>query len=328
MAPRKRNTPKKAPKRSALSVFSAVGSAAGRFILAHPRSVFGVTSFGIVFSIISANALWYQPSHHPSPLFRTRDDANPYAVIGYRSSERMAPQGNVTTFSFQRPGEESTANTAENQNSELATSAGTLSADQKRIQDIQRELAKRGLYQGQADGVPSEELSAAILGFEEGAGMEPTGLASDDLLMALMVDNASIVAAIPKERPIDDAASQSGIDLVAAAIRDSAKAPPATSAPNVAAPKPVAKPMAQAPQVNTPATTAGSGLPQDLIAQIQQGLINSSYVNVTVDGVAGPKTREAIRSFEKHYRLPETGIPNEMVLNKLKSIGAFNRPAL
>jgi peptidoglycan hydrolase-like protein with peptidoglycan-binding domain len=323
MAARKRTTPKKAKKRNALGLFSAVASTAGRFILAHPRAVLGASSFAVVFSIISANALWYQPSTHPSPMFRTRDDVDPYAVIGYRSAERLAPQGNVTTFSFQRPEGEAAAPIAE------------LTVDQKRISDIQRELAKRGFYHGAADGIPTTELNAAILAFEEGEGMELTGLVSDDLLITLMVDSAAVVAAIPKERPIDDIASQNGIDPVAAAIRDSKPvAPSAVSAPmpqqkpqpaaqNVA--KPTAAPAAA---VNVAADTAGSDLPKELVAQIQQGLVNSSYTHVTVDGVAGPKTREAIRSFEKHYRLPETGIPNQLVLNKLKSIGAFNRPAL
>lgn len=306
MAARKRTTPKKAKKRNALRLFSAVASAAGRFVAAHPRSVLGASTFTVVFSIISANALWYQPSQHPSPLFRTRDEADPYAVIGYRSNERVAPHGNVTTFSFEKPDQSASAALPSQQ-------AVANSADVKRIADVQRELTKRGLFKGAADGVPSQDLNAAVLAFEEGAGMEPTGLISDDLLVALMVDSASVVAAIPKQRPIDDAPSNAGIDPVAAAIRSDSAKP-------VSAPKPTAS--------NTPASLAGSELPQELIAQIQQGLINSSYVNVTVDGVAGPKTRDAIRSFEKHYRLPETGIPNEMVLNKLKSIGAFNRPAL
>ena len=42
-----------------------------------------------------------------------------------------------------------------------------------------------------------------------------------------------------------------------------------------------------------------------------------------VDGLIGEKTRTAIRHFEKHYRLPVTGEPNEQVLAKLKDIGAL-----
>jgi peptidoglycan hydrolase-like protein with peptidoglycan-binding domain len=321
MAPRKRTSPKKTPQRKALGLFSAAASATGRFILSHPRSVLGASTFLVVFSIISANALWYQPGHHPSPMFRTRDEANPYSVIGYRSGERIAPEGNVTTFSFQKP------------DAVPAAINPSLAADRQRITDIQLELTKRGLFNGPADGVPSQDLSAAILAFEEGAGMEPSGAASDELLVALVVDSTSIVAAIPRERPNDDAVAQSGIDPVAAAIRSTVAptpAPvPAQVAPSAAVASPAPRPRDNAPiAVNTAGNTLGGELPKEVVEQIQQGLINSSYIDVTVDGVAGPKTREAIRSFEKHYRLPETGTPNQLVLNKLKSIGAFNRPAL
>jgi len=42
-----------------------------------------------------------------------------------------------------------------------------------------------------------------------------------------------------------------------------------------------------------------------------------------VDGVASDQTKAAIRRFQKHYRLPETGEPDVAVLKKLKSIGAL-----
>jgi peptidoglycan hydrolase-like protein with peptidoglycan-binding domain len=48
-----------------------------------------------------------------------------------------------------------------------------------------------------------------------------------------------------------------------------------------------------------------------------------AYKDVTVDGVPGEQTRAAIRRFERHYQLPETGEPSAAVLKKLKSIGAL-----
>lgn len=61
----------------------------------------------------------------------------------------------------------------------------------------------------------------------------------------------------------------------------------------------------------------------NLIMAIQKGLSNIAYADVSVDGVAGSQTRAAIRHFERHYRLPETGEPNAQVLKKLKDIGAL-----
>ena len=63
--------------------------------------------------------------------------------------------------------------------------------------------------------------------------------------------------------------------------------------------------------------------PSDLVMKIQKGLSNIAYADIAVDGLIGEKTRTAIRHFEKHYRLPVTGEPNEAVLAKLKDIGAL-----
>ena len=64
-------------------------------------------------------------------------------------------------------------------------------------------------------------------------------------------------------------------------------------------------------------------VPSDLVMKIQKGLSNIAYADIAVDGLIGEKTRTAIRHFEKHYRLPVTGEPNEQVLAKLKDIGAL-----
>jgi peptidoglycan hydrolase-like protein with peptidoglycan-binding domain len=60
-----------------------------------------------------------------------------------------------------------------------------------------------------------------------------------------------------------------------------------------------------------------------MVLQIQKGLSNIAYTDVEIDGVAGTQTKAAIRRFQKHYRLPETGEPDEVVLQKLKAIGAL-----
>lgn len=105
-----------------------------------------------------------------------------------------------------------------------------------------------------------------------------------------------IAEVTPAERPFDAEAGQA--DPIAAAILDAEADPGVTSA------------VASAP-------------PSDLVMQIQKGLSNIAYADIVVDGLAGEKTRTAIRHFEKHYRLPVTGEPNERVLAKLKDIGAL-----
>ena len=113
----------------------------------------------------------------------------------------------------------------------------------------------------------------------------------------------------PAERPFDEVAkvieskpAQMQADVeeapVAAAILQAEADPAVTSA--------VARPV-----------------PSELVMKIQKGLSNIAYTDIAVDGLIGEKTRTAIRHFEKHYRLPVTGEPNEKVLAKLKDIGAL-----
>ncbi len=303
MAPRKRKSPKKTTAQIGAGIVSLVVSAIGREILRHPKLVSGGGAFVVVFGFVAANALWYQPGVHPSPFLRTRDADNPNGIAGYRPAAQLGTQGNVTTFRIERPAE---TEAAQNHEQAVPPAAAESQQPQQIVADIQAELKKRGLYEGEADGRMGPRTAAAIIFFEETLGMEQTGEPTSRVLAALRIDGAT-VAAIPRERPSDtDSGAGVEIDPVAAAIR------------KAQAPSPKAEPA----QLNG-ADAAARPASRDLIAKIQQGLINIAYADVKVDGVVGQQTRNAIRHFEKHYRLPETGEPSEAVLKKLKSIGAL-----
>ncbi|MEH0290622.1 peptidoglycan-binding domain-containing protein [Agrobacterium sp. CCNWLW71] len=302
MAPRKRKSPKKTTAQIGAGIVSLVVSAIGREILRHPKMVGSCGAFAVVFGFVAANALWYQPGVHPSPFLRTRDAENPNGIAGYRPAEPLGTHGNVTTFRIERPAETETA-----QQPAAETPAQPAAESQKPQQivaDIQAELKKRGLYEGEADGRMGPRTAAAIMFFEETLGMEQTGEPTTRVLAALRIDGAT-VAAIPRDRPADSTGGVE-IDPVAAAIR------------KAEAPRLKAEPASLNSSAN-----AAKPANRELIARIQQGLINIAYADVKVDGVAGQQTRNAIRAFEKHYRLPETGEPSEVVLKKLKSIGAL-----
>lgn len=320
MAAPKRKSPRKTPARKEPGVVSVAALAVGQQILRHPKLVGGCTAFFVVFGFVAANALWYQPGHHPSPFMRTRDEENPNGIPGYRLASGLGEQGNVTTFRIERQTETPTPPaTPAAVNPDEAPALPALPAHASNgaapqgpsqlVTEIQRELARRGLYEGVADGMTGPRTTAAILFFEETVGMEQTGEPTTRVLSALKIDSATTVAAIPKALPKDrPAAANSGgvaIDPVAAAIK------------NAEAEKPKAQSVSLTTQkTHTPVTN-------DLVAKIQQGLVNIAYADVKVDGMAGEQTRQAIRNFEKHYRLPETGEPSEAVLKKLKSIGAL-----
>ncbi|GAK71664.1 hypothetical protein RRU01S_19_00690 [Agrobacterium rubi TR3 = NBRC 13261] len=318
MAAPKRKSPRKTPARKEPGFVSVAALAMGHQILRHPKLVGGTAAFLVVFGFVAANALWYQPGHHPSPFLRTRDEENPNGIPGYRVASGLAEHGNVTTFRIERqadapqqPVETTPAAQPADVADVIAQSAPQATPHQpsELVAEIQRELARRGLYEGPADGMPGPRTTAAILFFEETVGMEQTGEPTSRVLSAMKIDSATTVAAIPKalpkDRPAEPNSGGVAIDPVAAAIRNAESG----------STKPQSVSLTSG---NTPKSA-----PKDMVAKIQQGLVNIAYADVKVDGVPGEQTRTAIRNFEKHYRLPETGEPNEAVLKKLKSIGAL-----
>src|SRR5690606_23697652 len=70
-----------------------------------------------------------------------------------------------------------------------------------------------------------------------------------------------------------------------------------------------------------PFDTADAGLRQIYVAGIQEALRMRGYDPGVVDGVAGPRTRGAIRRYQSAVGLPADGQPSPALLNHLKFVG-------
>ena len=172
----------------------ATAAAIGR----HPRAIGGVAAFSVVFSFIAANALWYQPRHHPAPLLATRmfEGDTPARAL---SSVAVEEPG-VTTFRIER------------QSEEQAKQAAARPEPSPLIRDIQSALAERGLYDGPADGLNGPRTEAAILFFEQTEGMAETGASTEALLarlkdVAAPADDADVKTASTRKAPVDEVAA-------------------------------------------------------------------------------------------------------------------------
>lgn len=317
---------------------TALGGMIGRY----PSIAGGAMAFGVIFSFVAANALWYQPGAHPSPLFRTRDPAAPYS-LGHRPffAAQKQDAANTTTFRIERPADQAAAAPASAPGQPMTLNAAQMSGAQL-IAGVQTELGRRGVYNGPADGVMGPKTSAAIIFFQETIGMAQTGQASPELLAALQQSDKT-TSTVPAAAPHPAAAQQASapaakapdVDPVAAAILNAeggAKSAAQGKAPVVlarSAPQPLPRPTPVSLQTSGGTSGAGATGAADaagsarLVMRIQQGLSNIAYSNVSVDGVAGEQTKAAILRFQRHYRLPETGEPDVAVLKKLQDIGAL-----
>ncbi|MFK5980895.1 MAG: peptidoglycan-binding domain-containing protein [Rhizobiaceae bacterium] len=74
-----------------------------------------------------------------------------------------------------------------------------------------------------------------------------------------------------------------------------------------------------------PIQSVATGDSTQLVKQIQTGLIAYGSLDLTIDGIYGDKTKDAIRAFQARYKLSVDGQPSRAVLDKLTSIGAIKK---
>jgi len=85
------------------------------------------------------------------------------------------------------------------------------------VREVQAELGRRGLYDGPADGLFGPKTEAAILDYEIGAGLKPTGHPNPQLLTAMRTPNtAQPVAASPRIAAVQRVLDQQGFGPVKA----------------------------------------------------------------------------------------------------------------
>jgi peptidoglycan hydrolase-like protein with peptidoglycan-binding domain len=140
---------------------------------------------GAAVCAIVVNALFLQKGPHPAPIFNARPVASQAPLAAAAPSAKPirtvgAEMTGATALPRARP-----------QDAELAKAeiAPPARSRLELIAEIQKELAKRGFYDGAADGVHGPKTDAAIREFEQSVGLkhaEP----SEQLLQAIIQSNA------------------------------------------------------------------------------------------------------------------------------------------
>lgn len=141
-------------------------------------------------SAIFANALFLQTGPHPAPIFATRPMLVPAPAIVARP--RVAEPVQVAApVQMEAPVQAPVRNRVQ------------------LIAEIQRELTRRGFYDGIADGVWGAKTDAGTRDFLQSAGLRINPEASEDLLRSMQASkskaaSASTVSAPVRNDPIAD----------------------------------------------------------------------------------------------------------------------------
>jgi peptidoglycan hydrolase-like protein with peptidoglycan-binding domain len=164
-------------RRSRREQVSDFDRSAGRLAAAisrHPREFVGILMATVAIFAIFLNALFLQRGPHPAPIFATRPpmtQAAPVALPRPRVAEPHVAPPTVARSQTQIIG------------------------------DIQRELGRKGFYDGVVDGIWGAKTDAAARDFVQAAGLKITAEPSESLLQAMVTSNAKAQsgrAAVPE----------------------------------------------------------------------------------------------------------------------------------
>ena len=151
----------------------------GRLIVAHPREFVGVLLGGTATVIIFVNALVMQKGPHPAPFFAARPAPVTAPAPVVAQPTRVPPVQSLTPVA-QQP------------------AAPVLNRVQT-IAEIQRELTRRGFYDGTADGIWGAKTDAGARDFAQSAGVKVDPNAPEELLRAMQTSTAT---AAPLPQPV------------------------------------------------------------------------------------------------------------------------------
>jgi peptidoglycan hydrolase-like protein with peptidoglycan-binding domain len=142
-----------------------------------PRDAVGFVVVAFATVAILTNVLFMQKGSHPAPMFKSvLAPVKPAAVAESPPAATVRP----------RPVEQPTT-TAKGGASPGPRTPGDI------INDIQRELARRGYYEGTVDGLYGPRTDGAIRDFEQAAGLKPSTEPNEALLQAMLRAPARLV---------------------------------------------------------------------------------------------------------------------------------------
>jgi peptidoglycan hydrolase-like protein with peptidoglycan-binding domain len=143
-----------------------------------PRDAVGFVVVAFATVAILTNVLFMQKGSHPAPMFKS--------VLAPVKPLTVAETPSAAAASRPRPVEQP-ATTAKGGASPGPRTPGDI------INDIQRELARRGYYDGTVDGLYGPRTDGAIRDFEQAAGLKPSTEPNEALLQAVLRAPARLV---------------------------------------------------------------------------------------------------------------------------------------
>ena len=171
-----------------------------------PRDVAGFAIGAFATIAILSNVLFMQSGSHPAPMFKdafvpakpvkdalvSAKPAKDALVPATKPIEATDSTPAPAMVPRPRPADPATAPAP----AKVTAPSGTRTPGEI-IGDIQRELVRRGYYDGVVDGLYGPKTDAAIRDFEQAAGLKPSTEPNETLLQAMVRSPAKLTKATP-----------------------------------------------------------------------------------------------------------------------------------
>jgi peptidoglycan hydrolase-like protein with peptidoglycan-binding domain len=270
-------------------------------LLRRPHDALAAAAAFTALASILVNSLFLQPDPHPAPIF---------PVKGKQSSAAARDSTGTVVLPRPRPAElsvraEPAIRPEPSARAEPAPRVAPIRSRSEIVSDIQRELARRGLYDGPVNGRHGGKTDAAIREFEKNAGLPPSGEPSEVILKTI---TRTPLGGKPAPSP---SAASARPDSIAALSRGVPSA--GISDPSAAASR--AEPSATPPRSEPSAMVSSKQ-----VKAVQQTLADFGYGQVKATGIPDAATRAAIEAFETVHKLPVTGQISDRFLRELAAV--------
>ncbi|GLQ10302.1 hypothetical protein GCM10007913_22340 [Devosia yakushimensis] len=212
---------------AAASLGRAGSWAISRYMRA-PLASTGLLAMVTMTALAASNALYFQTSRHPAPLFTPTAvvaDIVPTPVEAPAAAPAIAPTPVRQTVVATPVTNETTGSVAP-----LAQPIPDAPVGNKDAFEVQKKLTELGLFDGAVDGYYGPRTARAIRAFEERNGMVPTGAMSRAVVDAIlradaagMVPAAQRQAAAPAPQPVTPPAPVPQVAVQAAPVQPAAQ---------------------------------------------------------------------------------------------------------
>jgi peptidoglycan hydrolase-like protein with peptidoglycan-binding domain len=171
-----------------------------------PRDVAGFAIGAFATIAILSNVLFMQSGSHPAPMFKDAfvpaKPAKNAVVSAKPAKDALAPTAKPVEATDHTPApavvpRPRPADSAATPAPAKVTPPSGSRTPGEIIGDIQRELVRRGYYDGVVDGLYGPKTDAAIRDFEQAAGLKPSTEPNEALLQAMVRSSAKLSKAPP-----------------------------------------------------------------------------------------------------------------------------------